>query len=177
MVRRPARLDGIYDVLGAASEDARALVRQVISRYSQPEDALLIKSADGVVDISHESLISHWNKLAGWVTAEREAVSWYARAADDAVRYRQYRTTWRDPYLAVARKYLEEGTWTGAWAARLPDAAAPLAEVKEFLDRGAAEQETERRAAEARRDKELTDAKELREAAEARARAERRAKM
>jgi hypothetical protein len=75
--------------------------------------------------------------------------------------YRKYRRTWRDPYLAVARKYIEDGTWIEAWVARLPEQQALFSEVKAFLDLGSKEQDAERHEQETRRANELDDAQRL----------------
>jgi hypothetical protein len=63
------------------------LVREVVEAYAARENSLLVNSADHVIDICHESLISHWSKLKQWADDEAKAANWYQRAAGDTGRY------------------------------------------------------------------------------------------
>src|ERR1035441_5839304 len=88
-VRRPTRLDRMFEIVGARDEESREQVRQVVKDYSHLDHAMLFWSgkeltADSVVDISHESLIEHWEKLKQWVEAEADAAGLYQNAAQDA---------------------------------------------------------------------------------------------
>ncbi len=184
-VRRPIRLDRIYDVAGARDDYSRKLVLTVVEKYSGRDDSLLVWSGkklgpDSIIDISHESLITHWEKLGGWVEAETKAAEWYASAARDVAWNRR---TWRDPELSTALAFLEQGIWNESWAARLKDCKASFSEVEKFIRRGVADQQKEKDAEEAQRAKELADARALADAeraakleAEARAEAQARAK-
>jgi TPR repeat protein len=165
-VRRPTRLDLIYKVVGAFDAESRAHVLAVIDRYSRRDDSLLVWSgkkhgAGSIVDISHECLITDWEKLGEWVETEAKAAEWYGSAAKDAVWKRR---TWRDPEVSIALGFLEQGIWNEHWAARLPEAKVPLDVVMEFIQRGAAEQRQEKEGAEARRARKLDDARALAEA-------------
>jgi formylglycine-generating enzyme required for sulfatase activity len=158
-VRRAARLERIYEVLGIreGDVDSRALVCQVIAKFAHRDNSLLVFSPpgelkpDSVIDISHESLIARWSKLKKWVDEEADAVRWYASAAEDALRHRRGEAgTWRDPELGRVLALAEKGPWNDAWARRkLPDQGIAYPDVRAFLDRGAADQRAERRRARA----------------------------
>jgi hypothetical protein len=96
------------------------------------------------VDISHESLIEHWEKLKQWVGAEAEAAGLFQNAAQDAVRKRRGAAAqWRGRKLSEALALIEEGRWNEAWAERRPDSSARFFEVKEFVESEAAAQGAE----------------------------------
>jgi TPR repeat protein len=188
-VRRPTRLDRIYEIAGARDPASRERIREIIQAYSHRDHSLVFSSGTqlteaSVIDISHESLIARWARLELWTGAESKSTGWYRSAADDVVRNRSGEAgTWRDPELSLARKFIEQGFWNPAWAARLTGCAATFDEVEGFLKQGAAEQRREREAEESRRARELSDARALaeaeqkgREQAEANAAAEARAK-
>ena len=161
-IRRPTRLDRIYEIVGAVTDPARRHVQTVIDTFSSHDNSLLVLSGKNqIVDISHESLIAHWNKLDGWVEAEAKAAEWYQSAAADTTWKRR---TWRDPELSTALGFLEQGVWNPAWAARLSSAKVPFEDVREFIQRGAAEQNQEKEGEAARQAKELADAHAVAEA-------------
>ena len=177
-IRRPTRLDHMFDVVGAHDEESRGYVRRVIDTYSDPDHAMLFWSGkeltgDSVVDISHESLIEHWNRLRLWLGAEAEAVSLFQNAAQDAVRKRRGAAArWRGRKLSEALTLIEDGSWNAVWAERLSHSSAEFSDVKEFVDSEAAAQTVEEEEEKGRRERELTAERNLKVAAEARATAE-----
>jgi formylglycine-generating enzyme required for sulfatase activity len=183
-IRRATRLDRLYEIAGASEPAAEALIREVISAYAAPENSLLVHSPDGVVDISHESLISRWSKLKLWADEESKTANWYLRAVADTIRYRADEAgTWRNPELDRALKNIGNGTWNQAWADRLPGARGLYPVVKLFLERGDAEQrkelaekEEQQAAALAAANALAASERLLKRGAEERAEAERRAK-
>jgi formylglycine-generating enzyme required for sulfatase activity len=181
-LRRPTRLDRIFEIVGARDEGSRKLVTQVIERYSHPDHAMLVWSGKeltggSVVDISHESLIEHWTRLKDWVTAEADAASLYLSAAEDAVRNRRgAAASWRSLKLSEAVGYLEQGPWNEAWAKRTGFEGARFEEVKAFLEREASAQRAEQDEKELRQARELAAQRRATDDAEARARAEQQAK-
>ena len=64
--RHPATLAEIASVADATVED----VREVIRHFEQPGRSFVTVSNDGVVDVSHESLIRQWPRLRDWVGEE-----------------------------------------------------------------------------------------------------------
>jgi formylglycine-generating enzyme required for sulfatase activity len=175
-IRRPIRLERLYWVAGAGDAPRQELLREVIDAYALRENSLLVHSEDQVIDISHESVISHWSKLKKWADDEAKSTSWYRRAVDYTVLYQSGEAlTWRGPELSLAMENMRSGDWNPAWAERVPHCKATFAEVKEYLELGAAEQQKEREEEASRSAKELADARSL-AAAELRAEAENKAK-
>jgi formylglycine-generating enzyme required for sulfatase activity len=176
-IRRPTRLDRLYSIVGAGDAPRQKLVREVVDAYAARENSLLVHSEDQVIDISHESLISHWGKLKQWADDEAKSTGWYQRAVDDTLLYRAGEArTWRDPELRLVLQNLQSKTWNQAWAARLPNCNASFEEVKAFLELGEDQQRQERAEDEDRVKQKLADAEALAAAAEARANAEEQAK-
>ena len=182
-IRRPTRLESLYWIVAAGDAPRQKLVREVVEAYAARENSLLVNSADHVIDISHESLISHWSKLKQWADDEAKAANWYQRAAGDTGRYTGGEVLpWRGPELKLALGSLQSKTWNPAWAERVCKSPA-FAEVKEFLERGDAEQRRLRAEEEALAAQKLAAAEALaaaersaKEAAESRAEAESKAK-
>ncbi|MSV29798.1 MAG: hypothetical protein EXQ52_13790 [Bryobacterales bacterium] len=181
-VRRPTRLDRMSEIVGALDEESRKKVRQVVEKYSEAGHAMLVWSGrtltpESVVDISHESLIEHWERLKGWVTAEADAASLYENAAQDAVRKRRGAAArWRSQKLSEALRFIEEGPWNEAWARRQPEFGAPFSEVRDFVEGEATAQDAEEEEKKARVTRDLDAERKAKEDAEARAAAEQRAK-
>jgi hypothetical protein len=153
-IRRPRRFERLLEIVGAKDGSARALVRQVILQFADPDDSLLCSSTgtnlncDSVIDISHETLIWNWSRLRQWLREEAEAVGWYHSVVEDAMRYRNGTAgTWRDPKLARAQAYLRSGVWNAPWAEQYAplDRNVSFPEAVDFLRCGAADQNRERR--------------------------------
>jgi formylglycine-generating enzyme required for sulfatase activity len=119
------------------------------------------RTGDRDIDISHESLILLLKKLKQWADEEAKSVGWYQRAVDNAVRGAN---AWRGADLKLALKHLESGAWNATWAGRLPNRGAEFARVKDYLERGQAEEAAKVEKAERDRAKELADAQALAEA-------------
>jgi hypothetical protein len=119
-IRRPTRLDRLFEVVGARDEESQKQVRSVIGTYSDPDHAMIFWSGkaltgDSVVDIAHESLIEHWASLKRWAENEADAASLYQNAAEDAIRKRRKAAAqWRGTKLAEALGFLENGPWNEA---------------------------------------------------------------
>ena len=154
-VRWPLQLGRLYEVLGIKADDdkSRALLREVISKYADRDNSLLVISPAGkltpdtVVDISHESLIARWGKLKKWAEQESQAVTWYRGAEEDTRRHeRNEAPTWRDPKLSLAFAMAYNEPWNAAWAERnFPHSGTGFDQVRAFLDKGASEQRSEQR--------------------------------
>jgi flagellar basal body-associated protein FliL len=168
-VRRPARLDRIYDVLGVASDaGGRRDVDHVIQTFASDEHSLLVSStgpvltAESVIDVSHESLIRRWTSLTGWLQAEIRSVEWYRAVAGDCVRYRAGDASpWRDPELGRALALKDGDRWNHAWAeqyvAKKPGNPS-FDDVTQFLELSVTQQREEEARKEAARRKEIQDA-------------------
>src|SRR5262249_27976267 len=84
-----------------------------------PEGPLLENT---LLDLSHESLIRQWRRLAGWVKDEARSAEMYRRLRDWALRWEEGNAElWRGPDLASAVTWRERETANEAWAERYVD--------------------------------------------------------
>jgi hypothetical protein len=142
-IRRPTRIGE----LAAIGESSEAEVIRIIEIFRRPGRSFLTPSAEApltkesVIDISHESLMRCWVRLAGWAEQERISAEIYSRLSDAAIWCKEGRSgLWRNPELEVAQKWRTENKPTAAWAERYNTI---FAEVIGFLDRSLAERERE----------------------------------
>jgi hypothetical protein len=90
--RRPTRMEEIYGVCESVSA-SRDEVDAVIDKFRQMDTSFLMPPPgvtlqdDGMLDISHESLIRNWSKLNQWAKEEAANARQYGRLHQD----RQYR--------------------------------------------------------------------------------------
>src|SRR5262249_36308998 len=101
----------------------REQVESVIWRFASPESNFLVLPAgahirdEGVVDITHESLIRKWTTLGGWAEAEAESAKWYQSLVRCAELYEAGTGgLWRDPELKGALLRSRHDQWNQAWA-------------------------------------------------------------
>ena len=178
LVRRPMTLNKIWLLANAADDLSRNTVERVIRTFADPTESLLslgddadsaidakapALSADTLVDIPHESLITRWGELTRWTREEGRAVDRYLDAAADAAEnvkdearlspWREWvfgsSRLWRGSKLAAASELLPI-VWNDAWAERVAKTPrwASIAidtghaithdEVKSFIERSAA---------------------------------------
>ena len=168
-VRRPAHLSELQAVTGASE----AQLRGIIERFQRDSRTFLNiedeqVSDDPLVDISHESLIRQWRKLGKWLKDEADSRDIYLRLADASARYEKDRAEgrlWRDPELALARKWYTKRQPNEAWARRYHpegEAAQGFAAATNFLDASYAAHENRLAKEEAQRQRELSTARKLR---------------
>jgi conflict system STAND superfamily ATPase len=122
-IRRPMKIADISAVVKAKEEDVRVVVDcfrkngrwfLMPTQYDKPR-----LTADTLIDISHESLISGWDKLRTWVNEEAESARTYKRLADTAIlREMGKEDFYRGPALQVALKWRADNTPNPAWARR-----------------------------------------------------------
>lgn len=124
-LRRPCRL-GLIAELSEASEEE---VIQVIDHFRQPGRSFLMPAAqvplssDSMIELSHESLMRIWNRLAGWVEDEFESATMYKRLSDAAAMYQIGKTgLWRPPDLQLALNWQKKQKPTREWAQRYDEA-------------------------------------------------------
>jgi hypothetical protein len=180
-IRRPTRLDRMYDIVGAENAVRRTKVRRVVEAFSGPDRAMLVWSGgnleDSVIDLSHESLIERWDRLKEWVQAESEAASLYRSAAEDAERDLRGRAArWRSLKLREAAEYLEQRIWNQAWSERLPAGGGHFAVVQDFIGREFSDQRREEREAKEREARDLAAERQAKELAMEREQRERQEK-
>ncbi len=74
---------------------------------------------DDILDISHESLIRHWDRLRGWVADEAASADVYRRLDQTARLWSEGKAgLWGSPDLDQALRWKEEARPNKAWAAR-----------------------------------------------------------
>jgi tetratricopeptide (TPR) repeat protein len=133
--------------LAAVTETPEAEVIRIVEIFRRPGRCFLMPPADVplteqcIVDISHESLMRCWVRLADWAEQEKISADVYSRLSDAAMWCKEgHSGLWRNPELEVAQKWKLENKPTAAWAERYNSC---FAEVMDFLDRSVAEREQE----------------------------------
>ena len=127
--RRPSPLGEIAAVSGATVDE----VREVIGHFEEPGRSFVTVSNDGVVDISHESLIRQWPRLREWVGEEADSRDTYGRLAEAAGRWRRGEAALlRDPDLQLAVNWWTDNEPSDAWADRYDPTFEAAAD---YLDR------------------------------------------
>ena len=142
-VRRPTTLEDLVAITGASRKE----VSRVLEPWLDLQQFFLMKSADPEprIDISHESLIRQWRRLAGWVEAEAESADTYRRLAEGAIRHEQGKQgPIVDPQLQIFRLWHQRQEPNLAWAAQYdPQPSQPrlnAAEAYLKLSRAASKQ-------------------------------------
>jgi hypothetical protein len=137
-IRRPARLSELALVSGRPVQEIRDIIdrfrtggRSFLNVQEEPE------TNDGIVDISHESLIRQWAALRKWVDEEAESKRVYLDLVN-AVQRR--RALLHDADLQVALDWRQKNRPTEAWARRY---SALFPQVIEFLDASQAQKNRE----------------------------------
>lgn len=145
-IRRPVVLQDLCQVVLAEIEEVKAVIevfRQPGRSFLMPAEKLLTE--DSLIDISHESLIRGWERLAVWVNEEARSATIYKRLAATALLYPEKEPPLRDPALQVALKWAEEANPNQAWAQRyhpaFEKAMAFLKESEEIRESEAADRE------------------------------------
>jgi hypothetical protein len=120
-IRRPTTFGELCAITGATPERVRA----VIEAFRKPARSFLTPprpeplADEVVIDISHESLMRIWQTLRRWADAEAQSAELYRRLSRDAsLHERGERGVWRDPELALARRWRHGAQPTSAWAKR-----------------------------------------------------------
>jgi hypothetical protein len=119
-VRAPARTAEIARI--AAVDPAEVIA--VADAFRRP-DRCFLTTPEGpldentLLDLSHESLIRQWNRLADWVTDETNSAEMYQRLRDWALRWEQGNAElWRGPDLANTVAWRQREAPNEAWAER-----------------------------------------------------------
>jgi hypothetical protein len=120
-VRRPAPLGHFLRV--AQEENGQELVTSVLETFAAPGCSFLTVDRTqeigpaSVVDISHESLITHWKRLDQWVKDESESADWYKRLVRAAELHAKGQARlWSDPDLHWAWTRRIADGWNPDWA-------------------------------------------------------------
>jgi WD40 repeat protein len=132
-VRRPCSIDELAQVAETTTTD----VIGIVDRFRAPGRSFLMPSSEtslsgrSIVDLSHESLMRVWSRLAAWAREEARSAEIYRRLAAAArLHARGELGLWRDPELQLAIAWRDASRPTAPWAKRYdPDVEGAL----EFL--------------------------------------------
>jgi WD40 repeat protein len=120
-IRRPVALAEICEVAGAPE----AAVVGVVDCFRAPGRSFLMPPATvalhggTTLDLSHESLMRGWKRLAGWAEDEVRSAHLYLGVARAAARHAAGTAAlWRDPELQLALGWRDAERPTAAWARR-----------------------------------------------------------
>jgi len=120
-IRRPAKLEEICKITGAHEEDVVAVInafRTEGNSFLMPPYFQRLKQTS-VIDISHESIMRVWKRLAEWVSEENESAQLYLRLSKSAELYQDGKTGLLiNPDLQIALKWRAENNPNETWAMR-----------------------------------------------------------
>jgi WD40 repeat protein/energy-coupling factor transporter ATP-binding protein EcfA2 len=140
-IRRPVPLGEVCEITGAGT----AAVAAVVERFRRTGRSFLMPPAGvslhagSVLDLSHESLMRVWRRLAGWAEDEARSAQVYIGLARAAARHEAGTSAlWRDPELQLALTWRDGQRPTPAWARRYD---ASFERAMRFLDASAAERD------------------------------------
>jgi energy-coupling factor transporter ATP-binding protein EcfA2 len=160
-IRRPVPLAEVCELTGATA----AAVTAVVERFRSPGRSFLMPvagvplHAGSVLDLSHESLMRLWRRLAGWVEDEARSAQIYIGVARAAAKHEAgVAALWRDPELQLALSWRDRQQPTAAWARRYDPS---FERAMRFLDASAAERDAEVARREELRRRELRRARTL----------------
>jgi WD40 repeat protein len=121
--------------------DVVEVFRQTGRHFLTPPLGIPLKP-DSVIDISHESLIHHWQLLKDWAEAEAESAKIYRRLEDTACLWAEKRAElWSGVELAFTLNWLNNEQPTAIWATRYGKEADKYFELaKRFLAESEQEQ-------------------------------------
>jgi hypothetical protein len=140
-VRRPLTVRQITSLTGAPLNDVKAIIyifSQVGRQFLTAPDIDLLDE-ESTITIAHESLLSRWKRLAGWVKEETESAALYMRIANDAALYNEGKgSLYANPELTIGLKWAKPAQFeivalapTVNWAHRYHPA---FTETIQFLD-------------------------------------------
>ncbi|MCW5912184.1 MAG: hypothetical protein KIT62_14010 [Cyclobacteriaceae bacterium] len=120
-MRRPAKVANVAELAQATDDQVIAVVEQFRKpgrSFLMPGMHVDLKSTTQV-ELSHESLMRIWTRLATWVNEEYESAQMYRRVSDAAAMYQIGKTSlWRPPDLQLALNWQKKQNPTRQWAQR-----------------------------------------------------------
>ncbi|MEA2043231.1 MAG: hypothetical protein U9N85_11880 [Bacteroidota bacterium] len=120
-IRRPATINEISKITGTNPAD----IISVTKKFREEGNSFLMPdihttlSADSILDISHESIMKVWDRLATWVSQETESAQTYLRLSKSAELYQAGKGgLLTNPDLQLALQWVEENAPNQFWAER-----------------------------------------------------------
>lgn len=151
--RRPTAFSEICAVAEVPREEEARLIA-VIEIFRRAGRSFLLPApprpltAHTILDISHESLISGWERLKSWAKDEQQSAQVYLRLSDAARRHRlREAALWQDPDLRIAQQERANNGWNEAWASRYDE---NFKQAEDFLQESEEQQQDEERRARGR---------------------------
>ena len=153
-VRRPTSVQDLAAICEVSEEE----IIQTIEIFRGPKCSFLMPpcpvalDSPSIIDLSHESLMRCWTRLATWAKEEQASARVYVRLSQ-AARWFAEGTAglWRTPELELGLRWRRENRPTAAWAERYNSS---FAQAMEFLD--LSEKERDRLSAERERERRKT---------------------
>ncbi len=123
---RPIRRATPFGRLCRIAARPPADVETVVRAFGAPDRSFLSYPDEGgplpertMIDLTHESLITRWGKLREWLASEVRDVDLYRALARDAgLHERRQRSLWRNPELALAKRWRDERRPNPEWASQ-----------------------------------------------------------
>lgn len=120
-IRRPSGLRELSAVTGYPEPDILDAVenfRREGNSFLMP-DASVTVTSDTIIDISHESIMRVWQRLANWVSEETKSAETYLRLSKSAELYQEGKAGLLiNPDLQLALQWMEDNQPNRAWAER-----------------------------------------------------------
>jgi hypothetical protein len=120
-LRRPCRVGLLAELTDASEQEVINVVEQFRKAgrsFLMPGTNVALNS-DSNIELSHESLMRIWGRLAGWVDDEAESAQMYKRISEAAAMYQIGKTgLWRPPDLQLALNWQKKQKPTRTWAQR-----------------------------------------------------------
>ncbi|MBS1488539.1 MAG: High-affnity carbon uptake protein Hat/HatR [Bacteroidetes bacterium] len=120
-IRKSAKIGLIAELADAQEKE----VIDVVDNFRKPGRSFLMPGtnvmlhAGSTIELSHESLMRIWTRLAKWVEDEAESAQMYKRISGAAAMYQTGETSlWRPPDLQLALNWQKKQHPTRAWAQR-----------------------------------------------------------
>jgi WD40 repeat protein len=123
--RKPEQLSAIQAITGCSIENLISVIEVFrASHYSflTPPSGIPL-TQETVIDVSHESIITSWDLLKGWVDEEEESQKMYLQLASSALKHQEGRARlWAPPELLIAIRWRDTERPTVAWAEKIDPA-------------------------------------------------------
>ncbi|MDZ4716656.1 MAG: hypothetical protein SH819_14415 [Cytophagales bacterium] len=120
-LRRPARISLIAEQAAVTEEEVIKVVdnfRKAGRSFLMPGSHMALSGSTNI-ELSHESLMRIWTRLANWVDEEFESSQMYKRISDAATLYQTGKAgLWRPPDLQLALNWQKKQRPTRTWAQR-----------------------------------------------------------
>ncbi len=118
-IRRPVAVNRLMEICSCSLKELTDCLKpfQVKGRSFVSPSSDFPLTEHSIIDISHESLMRHWERLKNWVYEEGESDEVYRRLCESALLYESGKAAlWRDPELQFALEWKEKNIPNKAWS-------------------------------------------------------------